>query len=685
MDTLPHTHKEPAELMECSRHLPLDALDPLDLLRQGAAAETFSDDSIAGFTPPSIEKMAALFPQFELHELIGRGGMGAVYKVRQKELDRLVALKILPSTVGQRADFSHRFAREAKALAKLNHPGIVTIHDFGQAGELYYILMEFVDGVNLRQLMSTGRISPREALAIVPQICDALQFAHDRGIVHRDIKPENILMDRLGRVKVADFGLVKLIGTEDGGTPDGSGSATMHTEAGNVMGTPQYMAPEQLAHPLEVDHRADIYALGVVFYQMLTGELPGIELQAPSRKVQIDVRLDEIVLQALEKDPKLRFQQVSEFKTCVENTQAESPAASAYAEGERWRSRCYRSKATCFGLPWLDVACGVDPATNKASVAKGVIAIGGVAKGVVAVGGRAYGVFAFGGLAAGVFACGGLAIGAFAVGGMALALLLAFGAFAAGWSAIGGLAAGQYSFGSTPLGAHRLGGGATDQAATDFFLPWAQHFLNGFGVFAALLMGFVLLMAYGVPTVLEKRRSQSTRRVSPGALQTNWLLLLLGLFAGLFILTAAAIVFYWRGNLSTPKETKLKIGESKSSPQAPSAATKKAATDAAESWLSGIDSENYAQSWKDASTYFRSKVTEPLWGSMLIGFRKPAGKFISRKLKEVHQIAAPLGAPSTEYFVITYDSTFTESKITVETVTVLNEVGTWRVVGYFIK
>ena len=162
---------------------------------------------------------------------------------------------------------------------------------------LYYFLMEFVDGVNLRQLLHAGRIAPREALAIVPQICDALQFAHDQGIVHRDIKPENILLDRRGRVKVADFGLAKLVGSdagrsagfqhgvssEDDSNEPGRRPALQElTAAGKVMGTPNYMAPEQMEHPNDVDNRADIYALGVVFYQMLTGELPGQRLEPPS-------------------------------------------------------------------------------------------------------------------------------------------------------------------------------------------------------------------------------------------------------------------------------------------------------------------------------------------------------------------------------------------------------------------
>ena len=272
------------------------------------------------FTPPPVAELAPLFPQLEILELIGQGGMGAVYKARQKELDRLVALKILPPGIGQDAAFAERFAREAKALAKLNHPGIVTIYDFGQTNGLFYFLMEFVDGVTLRQLLNGGRVSPREALAIVPQICDALQFAHDQGIVHRDIKPENILLDRRGRVKVADFGLAKLVaeGTEPavGGLPT-AGSPVL-TESGKIMGTPQYMAPEQVTHPLDVDHRADIYSLGVVFYQMLTGELPTGKFEPPSKQVVIDVRLDEVVLRALEKQPELRYQQASQLKTQVE-------------------------------------------------------------------------------------------------------------------------------------------------------------------------------------------------------------------------------------------------------------------------------------------------------------------------------------------------------------------------------
>ena len=211
-------------------------------------------------------------------------------------------------------------------------------------GPLYYFLMEFVDGVNLRRLLDTGKLAPEEALAIVPQICEALQYAHDHGVVHRDIKPENMLLDKEGRVKIADFGIAKLVGRKGPVVSESTGEGRSGklarsspllalTAAGQIMGTPQYMAPEQIEHPLQVDHRADIYSLGVVFYQMLTGELPIGRFAPPSKKVQIDVRLDEVVLRALEKEPERRYQQASEIKTQVE-TIVTTPDASGEAAGQ---------------------------------------------------------------------------------------------------------------------------------------------------------------------------------------------------------------------------------------------------------------------------------------------------------------------------------------------------------------
>lgn len=305
---------------ECGKAVPAGSqhqLCPACLLAQALASQSAPGQAAPAAAPPSPEEIAGKFPLFEILECLGRGGMGVVYKARQKSLNRLVAIKILAPERERDARFAERFAREAELLAKLSHPHIVTIHDFGETGGLYYLVMEFVDGVNLRDLLRDGKLEPKQALAIVPEICDALQFAHEHGIVHRDIKPENILLDRHGRVKVADFGLAKLIGASADVAPGGVESPAHGdlTEAGKVMGTPSYMAPEQSAHPGEVDHRADIYALGVVLYQMLTGELPGERLEAPSKKVQIDVRIDEIVLRALEKKPELRYQTAGEFRT----------------------------------------------------------------------------------------------------------------------------------------------------------------------------------------------------------------------------------------------------------------------------------------------------------------------------------------------------------------------------------
>ena len=318
--------------------------------------------------PPRPEDLAPEFPQLEIIELLGRGGMGAVYKARQRHLDRLVALKLLRPGLDADPSFAERFTREARALAQLNHPGIVILHEFGRSpGGLYFIVMEFVDGVNLRQLLAAGRLAPREALAIIPPLCDALQYAHDHGIVHRDIKPENILTDRLGRVKIADFGLAKLVaddrapGAPASDSSSGAGQAASAgfelTEAGKVMGTPRYMAPEQREHPTAVDHRADIYALGVVLYQMLTGELPDEkQLQPPSQRVRLDVRLDEIVLRALEKNPALRYAAASELKTRIETLGPPPPALAPESRPLPLFAGCAAftyALATAFGLGCL--------------------------------------------------------------------------------------------------------------------------------------------------------------------------------------------------------------------------------------------------------------------------------------------------------------------------------------------
>jgi predicted Ser/Thr protein kinase len=274
----------------------------------------------ARWTPPLPDQLKPHFPQLEIIELVGAGGMGAVYKAIQPKLDRRVALKILPLETAQDPAFAERFNREAKALARLNHPNIVAVYDFGQSGDYYYFVMEFVEGTNLRHLIENKSLTPRQALELVTQICAALQFAHDEKIVHRDIKPENILVSAKGQVKIADFGLAKLMGP----TPDFSLTAS-HM----MMGTVNYMAPEQRENSRDVDHRADIYSLGVVIYEMLTGQVPMGRFDPPSKKVQVDVRLDEVVLHALEREPERRYQQVSEVRSGVETITSTMPREAA--------------------------------------------------------------------------------------------------------------------------------------------------------------------------------------------------------------------------------------------------------------------------------------------------------------------------------------------------------------------
>jgi predicted Ser/Thr protein kinase len=305
----------------CQAPLPLgtpSAQCPRCLLRLGF------DTGIAGSAPaaerrppPTKDELAPDFPQLEILELLGQGGMGAVYRARQRSLDRVVALKVLTVDVERDPDFAARFTREARALAALDHPSIVRVHDSGQAGGRFYLLMEYVDGTDLRRMLRSGRIAPREALSIVSQVCDALQYAHDQGVVHRDIKPENLLVDRRGRVKIADFGLAKLVGRAE--------DAFALTGSHQAMGTPHYMAPEQIERPQEVDHRADIYSLGVVLYELLTGELPLGRFVPPSKRVEVDVRLDEVVLKALEKDLPRRYQHASEVKNSLEGLTSAAP------------------------------------------------------------------------------------------------------------------------------------------------------------------------------------------------------------------------------------------------------------------------------------------------------------------------------------------------------------------------
>ena len=334
----------PRNCPQCGVELSSDhtaALCPKCLLQVGFETQDgpLSSSTNSAYAPtfvaPTPEELAPHFPQLEILEVVGFGGMGVVYKARQTNLDRIVALKIIRPGVSGDELFSERFQREAKALAKLNHPNIITVHDFGRKDELFYFVMEYVEGANLRHLQRTATLTPQQALEVVPKICAALQYAHDNGVVHRDIKPENILISTAGEVRIADFGLAKLAGTVD---------SRPLTGTWQVMGTPHYMAPEQFEKPTTVDHRADIYSLGVVIYELLTGELPLGRFPLPSEKAQLDTRLDEVVLRSLDKEPDRRYQQATDVASAVEEVSSDNAsgadfgsesANSAFAVAER--------------------------------------------------------------------------------------------------------------------------------------------------------------------------------------------------------------------------------------------------------------------------------------------------------------------------------------------------------------
>ncbi|MFO0869851.1 MAG: ankyrin repeat domain-containing protein [Pirellulales bacterium] len=288
----------------CLLQLGLAAAADVEPPREDATSDAAAGPAVGA--PLPVEAWMKDFPGLEFLRLLGEGGMGTVYLARQKSLDRLVAVKIIRAPLSTDSDFAERFAREARALARLNHPHIVTVHDFGQQAGRYFLIMEYVDGTNLRARLQAGRLPPEQTLTWIPALCDALQYAHDEGIVHRDIKPENILVDRRGRVKIADFGLARLVGNGEAAAP--------LTATRQIVGTPSYMAPEQMLGSRQVDHRADIYSLGVLFYEMLTGELPWGRFEPPSGRSSADPRLDAIVLRALERDPQRRYQQAADLR-----------------------------------------------------------------------------------------------------------------------------------------------------------------------------------------------------------------------------------------------------------------------------------------------------------------------------------------------------------------------------------
>lgn len=279
----------------------------------------FPDDVAAD----RVEAMRKAFaPEYQVVDMLGRGGMGLVYRARQVEPERSVVLKVMPN-----GRFAHerelkRFRREVQAIARLRHPGIVSVYECGCIDGMSYFSMEYVDGIDLREYVLRQQLHKREVVDLVLQLTKSVAYAHEHGVVHRDIKPANVLVTEDGNPHLLDFGLARV------GDPSTDGAVT---QPGEVLGTPSYMSPEQVwGGPWDVDGRSDIYSIGVLLYELLTDQLPYVIDRSrplaslrmvreyiPARPSEVDSKLDRdldaIVMKCLEKDPRQRYQSASEL------------------------------------------------------------------------------------------------------------------------------------------------------------------------------------------------------------------------------------------------------------------------------------------------------------------------------------------------------------------------------------
>ena len=272
--------------------------------------------SAESFEAPSLEVLGELLPAYEFEAFIAQGGMGAVYKARQRSLDRDVAIKILPREMGEDPEFRRSFETEAKAMARLNHPNLIGVYDFGDVDGMPYIVMEFVNGKSLFHSAYNLAVDPTQAVAIVKGICDGLAHAHENGVIHRDIKPANILLTPKAVPKIGDFGLARPAGADSSGI---------------IMGTPGYAAPEITRHPDHADRRSDLFALGVVLYELLIGRCPPYDHQPPpSTVVGCDPALDRICEKAMHPVADMRYPSAEAMSEALEEWQKKGTAASVH-------------------------------------------------------------------------------------------------------------------------------------------------------------------------------------------------------------------------------------------------------------------------------------------------------------------------------------------------------------------
>jgi|GEM_PF-5292164 len=273
--------------------------------------DAFVDECPRLPAPLSPEDLQEDFPDYQIHSFLGAGGMGLVYRARQRTLNREVALKVVPDDTAN-PEFRERFEREARTLARLNHPDFVQIYDHGQVPGWFFIAMEFIEGPDLGIILKEqGHLSPVRAHHQIGRLLESLAVAHKQGIVHRDLKPANLLSN--GEIlKVADFGLAKLQEDDD--------FALSLTGEDAALGTPFYIAPEQREGSPDVDQRADLYSVGVILYQVLTGTLPTAGYEPASKLAAVPVTLDKVIAKALQPRPEERYQSASEMKEALDRS-----------------------------------------------------------------------------------------------------------------------------------------------------------------------------------------------------------------------------------------------------------------------------------------------------------------------------------------------------------------------------
>lgn len=272
------------------------------------------------FVAPDPADLAPLFPGYEIQSLIATGGMGAVYCAVQKSLDRTVALKILPRELSRDAAFCAGFEAEAKAMARLNHPNLIGVYDFGEVNGMLYIIMEFVPGKSIYHSADGIAIDPGEVIRLVTGICHGLAHAHEHGIIHRDIKPSNVLLDLNAQPKIGDFGLARPFERKI-------------EEGEEIFGTPHYTAPEVVDAPHSVDHRADIFSVGVLLHELLTGKLPANDPRPASVIARCDIRFDAIIKRATQPVPAARYSSADEIAKDLQAIAQGSMSQSRVAAG----------------------------------------------------------------------------------------------------------------------------------------------------------------------------------------------------------------------------------------------------------------------------------------------------------------------------------------------------------------